>query len=218
MEISEPKITHGLRDTLHAFGFALSDLAICGRKSGHNPADDTIRELAVLINLLQLKENSTLQIKTARKKKPDERKKFWYGQAPSPKELYPFTARIYVQGKALRSVVPHWPHLFNIFSSYNPVAVGITGEGHYGWMCFPSLERLDLFIKDVHGKELEREVWNVSSKYDPSIIPMAPEQIRKARQAIQEAERDQNQLERRIKKETNSGQCQGYMSHLPPGE
>ncbi|TGJ80280.1 hypothetical protein E0Z10_g8483 [Xylaria hypoxylon] len=62
MEISNPKITHGLRSTLRAFGFAPGDMAICGRKSGHNPADDTIRELAVLINLLRLQEGTTLEI------------------------------------------------------------------------------------------------------------------------------------------------------------
>ncbi|KAI0418780.1 hypothetical protein F5X98DRAFT_337227 [Xylaria grammica] len=50
MEISNPKLTPGLRSMLRAFGFALGDLAVRGRKSGHNPADDTIRQLAVLSN------------------------------------------------------------------------------------------------------------------------------------------------------------------------
>ncbi|KAI0972199.1 hypothetical protein F4678DRAFT_471771 [Xylaria arbuscula] len=51
IEISDTKKSHGLRGTL-----------LCGRKSGHNPADDTIRELAVLVNLLRLPDGTTLHV------------------------------------------------------------------------------------------------------------------------------------------------------------
>ncbi|KAH8166070.1 hypothetical protein CIB48_g2166 [Xylaria polymorpha] len=69
-EISEPKNCYGLRDTLRAFGFAPGDLATSGGKNGHNAADDTVRELAVLVNLLQLQQESVpLHIETKPKKK-----------------------------------------------------------------------------------------------------------------------------------------------------
>ncbi|KAI1751772.1 hypothetical protein F4782DRAFT_504203 [Xylaria castorea] len=204
MEVSNPKITHGLRGTLRAFGFAPGDLAICGRKSPHNPADDTIRELAVLVNLLRLQKGTTLQIEPRPKREQDGVRRFWHGRAPNPKELYPFTARVYVRGKPLSSILPHWDQLFGIFSTYNPIAVGIASGGDYGWVSLPNLERLNCFIKDVHGKELKEETWDVVSKYDPLVIPMTLDQLHEARQAAQKAERERKQLERRIKREAAS--------------
>ncbi|KAI0908566.1 hypothetical protein F4823DRAFT_625458 [Ustulina deusta] len=206
MEISEPKITHGLRDTLRAFGFAPGDLAMRGRKSSHNPADDTIRELAVLFNLLRFQKGTTLQIETGRKKERGGVRRFWNGRAPSPKELYPFTTRVYVQGKPLSAILPHWDQLFDIFYTYDPVAVGIATGGNYGWVSLPSLEGLNRFIIDVHGKELRGEIWNVFSKYDPLVIPMTPNQLREARQAGQESEREKKKLERHMKREAASDQ------------
>ncbi|KAI1195191.1 hypothetical protein F5X97DRAFT_345896 [Nemania serpens] len=204
-EISGARTTYGLRDTLGALGFMPGDLALTGRKTGHNAADDTIRELAVLVNLLQLQEGITLQIE-GRHKKRDGIQRTWNGRAPCPKELYPFTTRVYIQGKLLSSILPHLNHLFNIFSIYDPVAVGLSGGGNYGWVSLSSLQGLNRFIKGVHGKELKGEIWNVVSKYDPSVIPMTPDQIWKARRAVQEAEREEKQLERRMKKEAASNQ------------
>ncbi|RWA12303.1 hypothetical protein EKO27_g2773 [Xylaria grammica] len=204
MEISNPKLTPGLRGTLQAFGFAPGDLAVYGRKSGHNPADDTIRQLAVLSNLLRLPEGTTLQVEPRQKREEDKVRRFWHGCAPNPKELYPFTARVYVRGKPLSFILPHWNQLFDIFSAYNPIAVGIASRGNYGWVSLPSLEGLNCLVKDVHGKELRGEIWDVVSKYDPSVIPMTLHQLHEARQAAQKAEREKKQLERRIKREEAS--------------
>lgn len=107
MEISSPRITHGLRGTLRAFGFAPGDLAVYGRKSGHNPADDTIRELAVLVNLLGLQKGITLQIEPRPKNEQNGVRRSFHGHPPRPKEVYPFTARIYIRGKPLNSILPH---------------------------------------------------------------------------------------------------------------
>ncbi|KAI1124982.1 hypothetical protein F5Y10DRAFT_248043 [Nemania abortiva] len=203
MDASKTKTTYGLRDTLRAFGFAPRDLAAYGSKSGHNPADDTILELAVLVNLLRLQENTTLQVETKQKDR-NALRKYWHGHAPSPKELYPFTTRVYIQGKPLSSILPHWDHLFDIFSPYSPIAVGITTTGNYGWVSFSSLDEHDYFIKEVHGNMLKGEIWKVVSKYDPLVTPMTSIQLRKARRAVQEAEREKKQLERRMKRETAS--------------
>ncbi|KAI8948248.1 hypothetical protein F4801DRAFT_557600 [Xylaria longipes] len=213
MEISEPKMAYGLRDTLRALGFAPGDQATCGRRSGHNAADDTIRELAVLVNLLRLQESITLRIEI-KQKQNDGVRKFCDGHAPSPKELYPFTTRVYIKGKPLSSILPNWNRLLDIFSLYNPIAVGLTTGGNYGWVSLSSLEGLNRFIKDVHGKELKGKIWNVVSKYDPLVIPMTSHQLCRARQAVQEAEREKKQLERRMKREAASNQSKN-LSHGP---
>ncbi|KAJ8132301.1 hypothetical protein O1611_g1325 [Lasiodiplodia mahajangana] len=204
MEISNPKKTHGLRSTLRAFGFVPGDMAVSGRKCAHNPASDTIREIAVLVNLLRLQKGATLQVEPRAKQEQNGVRRFWHGRAPSPKELYPFTARVYIRGKLLISILPHCNQLFNIFSAYDPIAVGISSRGKYGWVSLPSLDGLNCFIKDVHGKELKGDTWDVISKYDPLVIPMTLDQFSEAKQAAQKAEQGRKQLERRINREAAS--------------
>ncbi|KAI0550003.1 hypothetical protein F4679DRAFT_225197 [Xylaria curta] len=201
MEVSEPKITYGLRDTLRAVGFTSDNIATAGRRTSHNPADDTVRELAVLVKLLELQEGITLQVEIRRRRERHELRRYWYGHAPGPKELYPFTTRVYIQGKRLSSALPHFRQLAEMFEIYDPTAVGITIDGKYGWVSLSSLEGLTRFIQDVHGKELRGETWIVVSKYDPSVIPMTRIQLSNAKQAAQEAERERKQLERRLKRE-----------------
>ncbi|KAI1195968.1 hypothetical protein F5X97DRAFT_225101 [Nemania serpens] len=200
IEVSEPKKAYGLRDTLRAVGFTSDYIATGGRKTSHNPADDTVRELAVLDKLLELQEGITVQIEI-RRRREYELRRYWHGHAPGPKELYPFTARVYIQGKRLSSVLPHFRQLAEMFEIYDPTAVGITTHGKYGWVSLSSLEGLTRFIQDVDGKELRGETWIVVSKYDPSVIPMTRNQLSDARQAAQEAERERKQLERRLKRE-----------------
>ncbi|KAI1309533.1 hypothetical protein F5Y03DRAFT_404160 [Xylaria venustula] len=201
MEVSEQKITYGLRDTLRAVGFTSDNIATAGRRTSHNPADDTVRELAVLVKLLELQEGITLQIEIRRRREQHELRRYWYGHAPGPKELYPFTTRVYIQGKCLSSVLPHFRQLAEMFEMYDPIAVGINTDGKYGWVSLSSLEGLTRFIQDVHGQKLRGETWIVVSKYDPSVIPMTRIQLSNAKQAAQEAEREQKQLERRLKRE-----------------
>lgn len=190
MEVSEPKTNYGLRDTLRAVGFASDDIATAGRRTSHNPADDTVRELAVLVKLLELQEGIKLQVEIPKRRKQHELRRYWYGHAPRPKELYPFTARVYIQGKPLPSVIPDFEQLAGMFEMYDPTAVGINTDGKYGWVSLSSLEGLTRSIQDVCGKELREETWIVVSKYDPSVIPMTRIQLSNAEQAAQEAERD----------------------------
>lgn len=201
MEVSEPKITCGLRDTLRAVGFTSDSIATAGRRTSHNPADDTVRELAVLVKLLELQEGITLQVEIRRRREQHELRRYWYGHAPGPKELYLFITRVYIQGKPLFSVLLYFRQLGEMFEIYDPTAVGITTDGKYGWVSLSSLEGLTRFIQDVHGKELRGETWIVVSKYDPSVIPITKIQLSNAKQAAQEAERERKQLERRLKRE-----------------
>ncbi|KAI1364992.1 hypothetical protein F5Y08DRAFT_353121 [Xylaria arbuscula] len=159
MEVSETKLTYGLRDTLRAVGFTSDNIATAGRRTSHNPADDTVRELAVLAKLLELQEGITLQVEIRSRREQHELRRYWYGHAPRPKELYPFTARVYIQGKPLSSVLPHFGQLAEMFEIYDPTAVGINTDGKYGWVSLSSLQGLARFIQDVHGKELRGETW-----------------------------------------------------------
>ncbi|KAI1176118.1 hypothetical protein F4777DRAFT_547855 [Nemania sp. FL0916] len=195
MKVAGLKNTPGLRDAVRSVGFSDS-IATSGGNKSHNPADDTVRELAVLIKLLELQEGSTLQVEIGRRREQHEQQMYWYGRAPSPKELYPFTARVYIQGKRLSSVLPHFRQLAEMFEMYDPTAVGIAAEGRYGWVSLSTLEGLTRFIQDVHGKELRGETWIVASKYDPSIIPMTKIELLNAKQAAQVAEQGRKQLER----------------------
>lgn len=92
-------------------------------------------------------------------------------------------------------------HLFDIFFTYNPIAVGIASNGSYGWVSLPSLSELDIFVKGVDGSEFKKEMWEVISNYDPLVTPMTLDQLSEAKQAAQEAERERKQLERRVKRE-----------------
>ncbi|KAI0204606.1 hypothetical protein F4808DRAFT_350101 [Astrocystis sublimbata] len=79
-----------------------------------------------------------------------------------------------------------------MFETYDTIAVGITGNGKYGWVSLSSLEGLTRFIQDINGKELKGETWAVVSKYNPSlsVIPTTRIQLSTAKQAAQEAERE----------------------------
>ncbi|KAI2626930.1 hypothetical protein GGS26DRAFT_145171 [Hypomontagnella submonticulosa] len=193
----------GMRATLLAFGFFSNDLAIRG-KSDHNAGNDAIRELAVLINLLHLSKGDTIQIQTEQLRDKNTLRKFWARTRPGPRELYPFTARIRIEGKDLKSLVPNCPQLFGLFSSYQPSAVGMTRTGNYGWICLPTVQELERFINEIHGHQFKGETWTAITDYDPQIPHLTPKQFREAKRAMQEAQRDERRLERRAKRDHGS--------------
>ncbi|KAI0386395.1 hypothetical protein F5Y04DRAFT_276003 [Hypomontagnella monticulosa] len=190
----------GLRATLLAFGFFSNDLATRG-KSNHNAGNDAVRVLAILVNLLHLSKGDTLQIEIEQLRDRTTLRRFWARDRPGPKELYPFTARIRIEGKHLKSLVPNCPQLFKLFSSYQPTAVGMTRAGNYGWVCLPTVEELNRFINDVHGHKFKDEAWTAVTDYDSQIPHLTPKQFHEARRAGQEAQREKKQLERRTKRD-----------------
>ncbi|KAK6069947.1 hypothetical protein SCUP234_10362 [Seiridium cupressi] len=185
----------GMKDTLLAFGFFRPDLAVRG-KSDHNAGNDAIRQLAVPVNLLNLRKGGRLHFDRHgdRVEDRDALQKFWNQTRPCPKELYPFTARIRIEGKDLISLVPNWPRLFSLFSDYQPTAVGMTRFGKYGWVCLPSLEELNRLITEIHGQEFKGEIWNAFTDYDPEVLHLTRQQLREVKRAGQEAQREPKQL------------------------
>ncbi|KAI1765495.1 hypothetical protein GGR53DRAFT_489953 [Hypoxylon sp. FL1150] len=192
----------GMRATLLAFGFFASDLAIRG-KSDHNAGNDAVRELAILVNLLNANKTDTIHIQTARPRDENALRRYWQNR-PAPKELFPFTARIRIEGKDLKSLVTNTKQLMTLFPGYQPSAVGMTRVGNYGWVCLPTVEELSRFVEEFHGHKLKGETWIAVTDYDPEIPHLTPEQLREARRAKQEAQREQKQLERRRERNSES--------------
>ncbi|KAI4863199.1 hypothetical protein F4820DRAFT_471755 [Hypoxylon rubiginosum] len=193
----------GMKATLLAFGFFSKDLASRG-KNDHNAGNDAVRELAILVNLLHLSKGNTIQIQTEQLRDMDTLRRFWMNHRPGPKELYPFTARIRIEGKDLKSRVRDCQQLFGFFPSYRPSAVGMTQTGNYGWVCLPTAEELNRFINELHGHEFKGETWIAITDYDPQISHLTREQLREAKRAKQEAQREQKQLERHAERDSES--------------
>ncbi|KAK9787337.1 putative Exonuclease domain-containing protein [Seiridium cardinale] len=194
----------GMKDTLLAFELFRPDLAVRG-KNDHNAGNDAIRQLAVLVNLLNLRKGGRLHFDHHgdRVEDRDALQKFWNQTRPRPKELYPFTARIRIQGKDLISLVPNCPRLFSLFSDYQPTAVGMTRFGKYGWVCLPSLDELNRFITGIHGQEFKGEIWSAFTDYNPQVLHLTRQQLREAKRAGQEAQREQKQLVRCMGRNTD---------------
>ncbi|KAI1209377.1 uncharacterized protein F4807DRAFT_467643 [Annulohypoxylon truncatum] len=201
-EISNTK-SPGMKATLLSFEFFSEDLAIRG-KSDHNAGNDAVRELAILVNLLYLSKGNTIQIQAKQHRDRDTLQRFWTRTRPCPRELYPFTVRIRIEGKDLRSLVPNCQQLFSLFPSYQPSAVGMTRTGNYGWVCLPTEKELKRFIDELHGHKFKGETWIAVTDYDSQISHLTPKQLREAERAKQEAQREQKQLERRAKRDVES--------------
>lgn len=125
-----------LTDTLIAFGFKPDLLAIVSKATQHSAGTDTIRMTALLVNLLAFPLDKNLSIElTPRRKwsrgsmgnryRNDE--KFFLDSRPSPWEFFPFTARARRIGGPVTKATPE--DINEIFSEYNPTAVGNKGLG-----------------------------------------------------------------------------------------
>ncbi|KAH8895518.1 hypothetical protein GQ53DRAFT_53004 [Thozetella sp. PMI_491] len=121
----------GLRDTLLALGFTSARSSIPGRNQQHSAGNDAVRQLAVLAGLLQFQLGKDAMLQLEQKQTGPKMRRF-YHHRPRPKELYPFIARIRIEGKDLISVFPHLPRLMALFSTYQPTAIGISSAGNYG--------------------------------------------------------------------------------------
>ncbi|KAI0451697.1 hypothetical protein F5B21DRAFT_527630 [Xylaria acuta] len=170
----------GLRETLLAFGFAQDDLSICGRRDQHTAGNDAVRKLAVLTNLLHLKNGSRLNI-SVQPKDGHPLWKYWSGFRPAPSETNRFAAYIRVRGKAVNSVISDLTELFGLFPDWKPTTVGWTRDRQYACICLPSEEDLKRFITEFHGKEFKGETWDVFAEYSPQMSPLIPPHIKVAR-------------------------------------
>ncbi|KAK4074869.1 uncharacterized protein Triagg1_5018 [Trichoderma aggressivum f. europaeum] len=210
-------VTPGLRETLIACGFEGYRHSQESRTaSQHNAATDTVRTAMLLIRflglpsggeMLEISQSSqkTQQFARRRSNAPatPEQKNYWKGSRPRPKEFYPFITRVYrtpgfedFDGRSL----------FNLFSEYEPTAVGMSNGNRYGWVCLPNLKTLEKFVRSVHTWEAkDGSVWEVISEYDSTVIPAQNWEELKLRQREEsQANDDEKRTQRRLKNESQN--------------
>ncbi|KAL6809190.1 hypothetical protein GGI42DRAFT_365993 [Trichoderma sp. SZMC 28013] len=210
-------VTPGLRETLIACGFEGYWHSQESRTaSQHNAATDTVRTAMLLIRFLGLPSGGeTLDISQSSQKTQQfarrrsnapatpEQKNYWKGSRPRPKEFYPFITRVYrtpgfedFDGRSL----------FNLFSEYEPTAVGLSNGNRYGWVCLPNLETLEKFVRSVNTWEAkDGSVWEVISEYDATVVPAQNWEELKLRQREEsQAKDEEKRMQRRLKKESQN--------------
>ncbi|KAL6802029.1 hypothetical protein J3E68DRAFT_447834 [Trichoderma sp. SZMC 28012] len=206
-----------LRETLIACGFEGYRHSQGSRIARpHNAATDTVRTAMLLVRFLRLpSDGEMLDIDQSSQKKQQfprrrsntpatpKEKNYWKGSRPRPKEFYPFITKVYrtptFEGFDGRN-------LFNLFSNYEPTAVGISNGKRYGWLCLPNLKTLENFVRSVHmWKDEDGSVWEVFSEFDPTVVPAQDwEELKLHQKEELQAEIDEKRKQRRLKKESQS--------------
>lgn len=200
-----------LHETLFACGFegwAQNSESKCLQ---HNAATDTVRAAAIFTYFMRKHgEGEGLSIRVSpRKLNPSRRyrlapgapgqKKLWNGMRPSPKEFYPYTAKVYRIGGCIELDTRAF---LSLFSSYGPTAVGLSEGKRCGWICLPDIATLERFIQSTDGSALSDEyTWKVVSEYDSTIMPARSwEELKQNRRLALEADGEEKRAQRRAKK------------------
>jgi len=203
-EVAGINFKPSMRKTLIGLGFEHDRAAVpVDRKRKHNAGNDTVRMLRILVSLLHLSKPAQLHI--TKTKTPGathvHKVKFWNGMKPKPREVYPFIAIMKLVGYDLSGV--RLNGLRSNFLEYSPVAVGISANKKYGWVCLPSLDVLDEFVRDVDGRrDPEGREWSVRRDYDPAITEAWTAEEYSERKRLQEkGDMEQKQAERKAWRE-----------------
>ncbi|KAI1742708.1 hypothetical protein F4680DRAFT_445745 [Xylaria scruposa] len=159
----------GLREILLAFEFLPNDL----QRNSHSAEHDAVRKLAVLTNLLHLKNGSKLEL-SIQPKNDYQLRRYWSGFHPGPNEVHPFRAYLRVRGKPVSSIIPGLTELFDFFPSWKPTTVGWSRDRRYACICLSREEDLKRFIAEFHGREFKGETWEVFADHDPEISFLIP--------------------------------------------
>ncbi|KAL7945339.1 hypothetical protein V8C42DRAFT_322844 [Trichoderma barbatum] len=211
--IADGPLLPSLRETLVACGFGGHSKDVQSVLSQHNAATDTVRAAAILIQFLgfpsdgkryQIGCSSQSKQKYYRRRNipaTPEEKRYWKGARPRPKEFFPFITRV-SRTTGLADFTEK--SLDNLFSDYNPTAVGISNAKRYGWICLPDLETLEIFVSSVHGWEDEEEiVWSVISDSNPTAVPARDwEELRLNQEEMLQSKANEKLEQRRLKKES----------------
>jgi hypothetical protein len=206
-------ILPGLHETLTPCGFRDSAEARGSKTLQHNAANDTVRAAAILTHFMAMdvETESSLSIPVSSKKHNHARRyrqtpatpeqtQFWNGRRPTPKELYPYGARV---SRTTGCIDLDTRALFDLFAPYNPVAVGISKGKRYGWVCLHDLEALEHLVRSIEGSSLSGGyTWKATSDYDSTVVPMQSRDEYKASQRrAMEADADEKRAQRQAKKE-----------------
>lgn len=171
------KHSPSMRESLIAFGFEGDGQAIIPNGMAHSAGIDVLRIIALLVNLLALSPDVTLQIDrhpgrkfvgTSRVARRHMKVKNQFAGRPSPREFYPFRARVTLNGSRGLNM----RKLADSFSKNNPSAIGTHGgrKINEGYVCLPSFDELDEFIKQTHGSTAgSGQFWEAISEFDPEL-------------------------------------------------
>ncbi|KAI0551550.1 hypothetical protein F4679DRAFT_593358 [Xylaria curta] len=167
----------GLRKILLAFGFPPNN-----QRESHSARKDAVRKLAVLTNLLHLKNGSKLEL-SIQPKDGYQLRRYWSGFYPGSKNVHPYRVYLRVSGKAVSSVISGLTELFDFFPSWKPATVGWSRDRQYACICLSREEDLERFIAEFHGREFKGETWEAFADHDPEISFLIPPhlQITKAK-------------------------------------
>ncbi|TRX95737.1 hypothetical protein FHL15_003291 [Xylaria flabelliformis] len=137
----------GLRETLLAFGFPPNDLFVYGQRYFQSAGKDAVLKLAVLTNLLHLKNGTKLEL-SSQPEDSYQLRRYWSGFHPGPHEAHSFRAYLRVRGKAVSSVIPSLAELFDFFPSWKPTTVGWSRGRQYACICLLREKDLKRFINN----------------------------------------------------------------------
>lgn len=165
-----------MRESLIAFGFEGDNQAIPPSHMAHSAGTDALRIIALLVNLLALSPDATLEIDrrpvrkyvgTNREARRLRKAKNQFKGRPRPTESYPFRARVRLNGGSGLTL----RQLADSFSRYGPSAIGIHGgDKEEGYICLPSLDELDQFIEQTNGSSAgDGQFWDAVSEFDPQL-------------------------------------------------
>ncbi|KAJ4163351.1 hypothetical protein LMH87_005086 [Akanthomyces muscarius] len=176
-----------LRNTLIGVGYEPKFPTKPSRSGGHSAGNDAARSIAVLVTLLfffprgeditqaclDYHANRTKQRANRQRENVNMNKRDLFSKHyPKPRERYPFQAKVDLPG----ACITKWQdpaELCQYFLEYKPVAAGTNSTQVFGgWICWPSLKELELFLKVVDGLEDAegRGTWVAKSRYDPKVV------------------------------------------------
>ncbi|PMB64624.1 hypothetical protein BM221_009464 [Beauveria bassiana] len=176
-----------LRNTLIGVGYEPIFPTKPASSDGHDAGNDAMRCMSVLGTLLHYSppgedlarahseyhaNRCHERSKAQRAKANMQRRDLFSKECPWPAEKYPFRAKVDLPG----TYITKWQDpavLCEYFLKYKPVAAGGNKTKTFGgWICFASLEELELFLREVDGMEdVEgRGTWLAKTRYNPNVV------------------------------------------------
>ncbi|KAM3518642.1 hypothetical protein MY4038_010039 [Beauveria bassiana] len=176
-----------LRNTLIGVGYEPIFPTKPASSDGHDAGNDAMRCMSVLGTLLHYSppgehlarahseyhaNRCHERSKAQRAKANMQRRDLFSNECPWPAEKYPFRAKVDLPG----TYITKWQDpavLCEYFLKYKPVAAGGNNSKTFGgWICFASLEELELFLREIDGMEdVEgRGTWLAKTRYNPNVV------------------------------------------------
>lgn len=212
-----------MRESLIAFGFEGDYQAILPNWMAHSAGTDALRVMALLVNLLALSPDATLEVErrparkglgAVREARRQMKANNQFSGRPTPKEFYPFRARVTRHGGPALTM----RQLADSFSKHNPSAIGTHGgrKTNEGYVCLPSFDELEQFIKQTNGSLAGNgQFWEAISEFDPQLTAArTASELSESLEAASTAEIEHKKVLRKQKKENDKIDLEETCSHL----